>query len=147
MKRSIDSERYVGLTIRPGKETPMAAWSTDELTRIGAEEELQIASLRGDGTLGSPRTIWVVRHGDDLYVRSVNGKGSGWFRGTRARHEGHIRAGGVEKDVSFTDVTGDLDDQLDAAYRAKYRRYAANIVDSIVSPKARSATIKVSPRT
>jgi len=48
----------------------MAAWTADELSKIGPAEELEIASLRRDGTLGSPRTIWVVRHGDDLFVRS-----------------------------------------------------------------------------
>jgi hypothetical protein len=48
----------------------MTAWTSDELSKIGAAEELQIASLRRDGTLRKPVTIWVVPHGDDLYVRS-----------------------------------------------------------------------------
>jgi hypothetical protein len=43
---------------------------------IGRAEELEIASARRDGTLRQPVTIWVVRHGDDLYVRSVNGRTS-----------------------------------------------------------------------
>jgi hypothetical protein len=51
---------------------------SDELTKIGTAEELEIASLRHDGTLRSPVTIWVVRHGDDLYVRSVNGRTAAW---------------------------------------------------------------------
>src|SRR5437879_3049374 len=100
----------------------MTTWTPDELTRIGAAEELEIAALRRDGTLRHPVTIWVVRHGDDLYVRSVNGPTAAWFRGTQARHQGRIWAGGLEKDVTFVDA--DHDDQLDAAYRAKYRRYA-----------------------
>ena len=124
----------------------MTAWTSDELTKIGTAEELQIASLRRDGTLRKPVTIWVVRHGDDLYVRSVNGRAAAWFRGTQARHEGHIRAGGVEKDVTFVDAEHEIDDALDAVYRTKYRRYAANIISSIVSPAARSATIKLVPR-
>ena len=125
----------------------MTAWTSDELTKIGAAEELQIASLRGDGTLRKPVTIWVVRHGDELYVRSVNGRTAAWFRGTQVRHEGHIRAGGVEKDVAFVEETDPgINDQIDAAYRIKYRRYAANIISSIVSPEARSATIKLLPR-
>lgn len=123
----------------------MAAWTTDELTRIGTGEELQIAYLRRDGTLGRPRTIWVVRHGDDLYVRSVNGRASAWFRGTQVRREGHIQAGGVSKDVAFADPGHDIDDQIDAAYRTKYRRYAANIVNSILTPQARAATLRLAP--
>jgi hypothetical protein len=124
----------------------MTAWTSDELTRIGTAEELRIASLRGDGTLRKPVTIWVVRIGDELYVRSVNGRNGAWFRGVQARHEGHIRAGGVEKDVTFVDADPTINDQIDAAYRTKYRRYAASIVSTIVSPEARAATIKLVPR-
>ncbi len=125
----------------------MAAWKSEELNKIGKAEELQIASLKTDGTLRKPVTIWVVRLGDDLYVRSVNGRTSAWFRGTQVRHEGHIRAGGVDKDVAFVEEADPaLGDQIDAAYRTKYRRYAANIVGSIVTPAARAATIKLVPR-
>ncbi len=124
----------------------MTPWTSDELNKIGTAEELEIASLRRDGTLRNPVTIWVVRLGDDLYVRSVNGRTAAWFRGTQARPEGHIQAGGIDKDVTFVDADPDLNDQIDAAYRAKYRRYAASIISSIVSPEARSATIKLVPR-
>ena len=125
----------------------MTAWTTDELTKIAAADELQIAYLRRDGTLGRPRTIWVVRRGDDLYVRSVNGRASAWFRGTQVRHEGHVQAGGVSKDVAFADAGHGIDDQIDAAYRTKYRGYAANIVNSIVTPQARAATLRLAPQT
>jgi len=124
----------------------MTAWTSDELSKIGAAEELQIASVRRDGTLRNPVMIWVVRHGDDLYVRSVNGRTASWFRGAQVRHDGRIWAGGVEKDVTFVDADHDIDDQIDAAYRTKYRRYAASIISHIVSPEARSATIKLLPR-
>ena len=124
----------------------MTIWTSDELTKIGTAEELEIASLRRDGTLRNPVTIWVVRVGDDLYVRSVNGRTAAWFRGTQARHEGHIRAGGVDQDVTFVEADPDINDQIDDAYRTKYRRYAASIISHIVSPEARSATIKLVPR-
>ncbi len=125
----------------------MTTWTSEELTKIGTAEELELASLRRDGTLRKLVTIWVVRLSDDLYVRSVNGRTSAWFRGVQTRHEGHIRAGGVDKDVTFLEESDpDLNDQIDAAYRTKYRRYAASIIRSIVSPEARSATIKLVPR-
>ena len=69
----------------------MTTWTSDELNKVGTAEELEIASLRRDGTLRNQVTIWVVRHGDDLYVRSVNGPTGTWFRGAQVRHEGHIQ--------------------------------------------------------
>src|SRR5512144_2495517 len=125
----------------------MRSWTSDELNKIGKAGELHIASMRGDGTLRNRVTIWVVRIGDDLYVRSVNGRTSAWFRGVQTRHEGHIRAGGVGKDVTFVEEADpDINEQIDAAYRTKYRRYAASIINSINSPTARAATIKLVPR-
>ncbi len=123
----------------------MTAWTSDELTKIGAADEMRLASMRGDGTPRSPVTIWVVRLGDDLYARSVNGRTAAWFHGAQDRHEAHIRAGGVDKDVLLVE-TDDLSDDIDAAYRTKYRRYAANIVNSILTPHARAATLKLVPR-
>ncbi len=124
----------------------MTAWTNDELTRIGDAEELEIASARSDGTLSGPRTIWVVPYGGDLYVRSVNGPTAAWFRGTQVRREGRIQAGGAERDVTFTDADHTLDDDIDAAYRSKYHRYARSITDSITSPGARSTTTRLLPR-
>ncbi len=126
----------------------MPLWTSDELNRIGTAEELKIASRRSDGTLRNPVTIWVARYDDDLYVRSVNGRTSVWFRGTQTLHEGRIQAGGIDKDVTLVEVDAEnsINEQLDAAYRTKYRRYAASIIKRIVSPEARSATIKLVPR-
>jgi hypothetical protein len=127
----------------------MTAWTSDELNKIAAADELQIAAERGDGTLRNPVTIWVVRVGDDLYVRSANGRNAAWFRGTQVRHAGHIRAGGVEKDVTFVDVKVDehnTHDPIDAAYRAKYRRYPERFVSPVVSAESRSVTLKLVPR-
>ena len=124
----------------------MTTWTSEELNRIGKAEELQIASLRHDGTLRKSVTIWVVRVGDDLYVRSVNGRTASWFRSVETRHEGHIRAGGVDKDVTFVEETdSDINDQVDAGYITKYRRYAS-IAKSMVTPAVRAATIKLVPR-
>ena len=123
----------------------MGQWTSNDLNKIGTADELEIASLRRDGTLRKPVTIWVVRHGDDLCVRSAYGRTSAWFRGTQARHEGRIHAGGVDKDVRFVAADGDVNDAIDAAYRAKYRRYPATYVDHVVSPEARSTTIRLLP--
>jgi hypothetical protein len=124
----------------------MTMWTSEELDRIGKAGELEIAALRPDGTLRNPVTIWVVRHGDDLYVRSGYGKRAAWYRGTQRRREGHIKAGGIDKDVTFADADPALNDQIEAAYRTKYRRHEARWVDPMVAAEARSTTIKLVPR-
>jgi len=121
-------------------------WSPAELAAIAAATELEIASLRPDGTLRPYTTIWVVAVGGDLYVRSARGRDGGWFRHAVASQQGRIRAGGVERDVSFPEP-GDADGQaIDDAYRSKYARFAAAYVDPIVSPAAATATLRLEPR-
>src|SRR4051812_23782869 len=124
----------------------MTTWTSEELDKIGGADELEIASLRRDGTLRKPVIIWVVRYGDDLYVRSGYGRDAAWYRGTQVRHEGHIKAGGVDKNVAFEDADHALDDQIDAVYRSKYRRHGAQYVNPMVAPEARSTTIRLIPR-
>jgi hypothetical protein len=127
-------------------DAPMTTWTSDELNKIGTAEELRIASLRRDGTLRNSVAIWIVRVGDDLYVRCVNGRTGAWFRGVQTRHEGHIRAGGVEKGVTFVEeASPDINDRIDEAYLTKYCRYP-QYVAPMVTPEVRAATIKLVPR-
>ena len=92
----------------------MSAWTNNELDRIAAADELELASATRDGTLRKPVTIWVVRDGDDLYVRSFHGRTGRWFRRVQERHDGHVRAGGADKDVQFVE-TDERNDEIDAA--------------------------------
>ena len=125
----------------------MTSWTNNDLGRIGAAEELQLASFKEDGTLRKPVTIWVVRVGDDLYVRTYRGRETAWFRHIQRRHEGRIGAGGVTKDVKFVDVSDDeaLNNKIDAAYQSKYQRYSATYVDPMIAPQARATTLKLVP--
>lgn len=125
----------------------MTTWTPDELNTIGTTEELEIAGLQDDGTLRPATTIWMVRVGDNLYVRPVNGRASEWFQGTQIRHEGQIQAGGLQKDVRFVaiDANDTIHDQIDAAYWEKYPQYP-QYVPPVLTPKARAATLKLVPR-
>ena len=124
----------------------MTVWTRDELEKIGTAEEVQIAPFGRDGSPRKPVTVWIARHGDDLYVRSVRGRSGLWFQGTQERHEGRIRAGRIQQDVTFVDADNEINDQVDSAYRDKYRRYAGSILNSVLTPEARSTTIKLVPR-
>jgi hypothetical protein len=124
----------------------MTTWTTNELTKIGTADELELASRRHDGTLRKPVTIWVIRHGDDLYVRSYKGREGAWFRGTQTRHEGQIQAGGIAKNVTFVAETDPvINNHIDNIYRTKYQRYGARYVDPMLAPEARHATLKLVP--
>ena len=52
----------------------MTTWTREELSKIEAAEELELVSVRPDGTARNPVTIWIVRVGDNLYVRSWKGR-------------------------------------------------------------------------
>ena len=62
----------------------MTAWGEEDLGRIGDARELQLASVRPDGTLRPYVTMWVVRADDKLYVRSAYGPDDPWFRRAKA---------------------------------------------------------------
>ena len=92
----------------------MSLWNESELGRVSRASELEISSRRPDGSLRPYVVIWAVRVGDDLYVRSAHGYENPWFQRALGSGAGRIRAGGVEREVSFevpgpevaADVTG-----------------------------------------
>lgn len=103
----------------------MTNWIPKDLERLGAAEELQLATFKKDGTRRSPVTVWVVRVGDDLYVRGYRGPETAWFRQAQRRPEGHIEAGGV----TFVDASSDevLGSEIDAAYRSRIPQIQRNL--------------------
>lgn len=123
----------------------MTAWTANELARIGRAEELRLTSTRPDGTLRPYVTMWVVRAGDDLYVRSAYGPDNPWYRRAVASRAGRISAGGLERDVTFADAAPDVHEDVDAAYHAKYDRYGPRIVGSVVGRAVRDVTLRLVP--
>jgi hypothetical protein len=123
----------------------MPDWTAEELDKIAAADELEIAALP-DGTLRPSTTIWVVRVGDDLYVRSWRGRGGAWFRSVLRYPQGRVRAGGVERDVAFQEPDDADHDAIDHAYQTKYARYGSSYVDPMVSPEATAATLRLIAR-
>ena len=121
-------------------------WPRDELERIGDAKELQLASRRPDGSLRPYVTMWVVRAGDGLYVRSAYGPGNPWYRRATASGTGRIRAAGIERDVSFAQAPAEVQGDIDAAYHAKYDSYGPRIVGSVTGPGAHRVTIRLVPR-
>jgi hypothetical protein len=124
----------------------MRPWTPEELAAFGDPDEIRISSLRPDGTARAAITIWIARLGDDLYVRSAYGTDNGWYRRARASLAGSIQAGGRTAEVAFEDADPAVVEPLHAAYHAKYDRYGARIVNTVVSDEAAAATLRVVPR-
>lgn len=120
------------------------SWTADELEGIGNAEELQLASRRPDGSLRPFVTIWVARAGDDVFVRSAYGYSNPWFQRALKAGQGRIRAGGVERDVTF-EPHPEADAAIDASFHAKYDRFGRAMVGTVVSAEAVRATLRVQP--
>jgi hypothetical protein len=118
-------------------------WTSEELQRIGGAEELRLAARRQDGSLRPFTTMWVVQAGDDLYVRSAGGPERPWYRAASTSREGRIQAGGIDAAVEFAAVAAEANQQVDAAYHAKYHRYGPGIVGHVTGPAAHAVTIRL----
>lgn len=123
----------------------MVDWNPTELEQIAVAREIEVSSLREDGALTKPVTIWAVRVEGDLYVRSVRGAAGHWYRAAGRRHEGRIEAGDVAVDVAFEDLPHHLDEEIDAAYKEKYG-YPSGPVDSVITADAQATTTRIVPR-
>jgi hypothetical protein len=123
----------------------MTAWSKDELRKIAEADDLHISPFREDGvTYGTPTWIWSVAVDDALYVRPYNGEDSRWYQAAVRQKAGRILAAGMRKEVIFETIDGCINDRIDEAYRAKYRR--SPYLSPMIGARASSATIKVMPR-
>ena len=129
--------------------TTAKTWSQDELNLFGRAGEVEVSSVRRDGSQSRERIVWIVRVGDELYLRSVNGPDAAWYRSTRSRHQGRLTARGIARDVTWIDVDAtehpDIDPAVDAEYARKYRG-STSAIQRINSLAARSTTMRVDPR-
>src|SRR5271167_3536490 len=118
-------------------------WTEEQLSRMGASPELELASRRDDGAIGSYTTMWVVRVGDELFVRSAGGPTRPWYRRARASGRGQVRAGGIEADVTCDDNPAANHAAIDAANHAKYDRYGPGPVGHVTGADAVQVTIQL----
>lgn len=123
----------------------MTAWTPAELRHIGAARELQIASMRADGTLRPWVPVWVVCVGEQIYVRTWYRRKTGWFGHVLDSRRARIRVPGLEAEVTVEDVGQGIDALrvgIDAAYRAKYGPDGGT--SRMVADAAAAATLRLS---
>jgi hypothetical protein len=117
--------------------------SAEALHHLAEVEEIRIGVRRPDGSTRSI-PIWVVKVGDDIYVRSVRGPKGGWYRRLRANPEGEVRDGEHRHPVHAEAVTdaGTLD-QVTRAYATKYG--ASPFVRPLLGAPSVEATLRLDP--
>ena len=79
-----------------------------------------------------------------LYVRAYNGPSSRWYEAAMQQKAGRITAAGIAKEVTFAPAGEAMQNRIDDAYRAKYK--GSPYLSPMIGIRARSATVKVSPR-
>lgn len=117
------------------------SWTEEALRAIAATAELQISTYRDDGSLRQWTPIWVVRVGDDVYVRSAYGGDGGWYRRATSRGAARVRAGELETDVALEPV----DDEatrvaVGTAYEQKYAGSGSALATMLEPPAAGTTT-------
>lgn len=123
----------------------MRSWKIDELQKLAGTDDLHISPFREDGTTyGTPTWIWSVVVDGDLYARAYNGRNSRWYRAAMQQKAGRITAAGMTEEVTFEPVEGEIQSRIDDAYRAKYTD--SEYLPAMIGTRARSATVKVTPR-
>ena len=88
----------------------------------------------------------MVRTGDGLYVRSYHGHDGAWYQAVQRRPEGRIQAGGLTRDVTFTEPEDADQAAIDQAYLAKYSPTDSASADLMVDPRARATTLQLLAR-
>ena len=123
----------------------MSKWPQAEIEKIARSDDLHVAPFREDGkTPGTLTWIWSVVVDGELYVRAYNGTASRWYQAALKQKAGQITAAGMTKDVTFAPVSGELQDAIGAAYRAKYT--SSPYLRPMIGDKARTATMHITPR-
>ena len=123
----------------------MTGWTSDELTRIGTADELELASVEATIPCATRGPSGSSACGEDLYVRSMNGRPAAGSPAPRCATKATSGPAASTRTSPSPTTDPDLNDQVDAAYRDKYHRYGDRIVGGVVNPAARAATIKLVP--
>ena len=127
--------------------TDMSAWSETDLATIGEADEIEVAPDRADRTRGPWVPIWVVRVGDELYVRSFRGPTGSWYR--RAREPGTAGSGSPAPNGPSCSPPPIRPPGLRSTMptAAKYGRYGSSYITPMTSDSVAGTTLRLTAPT
>jgi hypothetical protein len=132
----------------PASQMPdrLTSWSASELALLTSEGSLTLhAGDRPPGD-GEPVELGMVVVGERLFVRAYRGTRSRWYQAALAAGQGWICAAGHSWRVTLSSTDGQLCGDIDTAYQTKYGQPGAAAAALVLSPGARKATLRISPR-
>ena len=122
----------------------LPTWRATDLEFITQAEDFYVAPYRDNHvTLGTPNWTWSVAVDGELYVRAYNGIRASWYQAAVRERAGQITAAGMKKLVAFEPVQGEINERIDAAYRARYGN--SRYLDAMLSARASAATLRIRP--
>jgi hypothetical protein len=123
-------------------------WKLETLAALGDAVEVDVTPITPDGSRRPSRTIWSIRVGDELYVRSWKGRRAAWFQDALAAGQGElaVTGGGASQQVTFeeVDATAPVQTQISATYLTKYA--ADGYADSMNEQGPLESTLRLLPR-
>ena len=122
----------------------LPTWRATDLEFITQADDFYVAPYRDNHvTLATPNWTWSVAVDGDLYVRASNGTRTSWYKSAVRERAGQISAAGMKKLVAFEPVQGEINERIDAAYRARYGN--SRYLDAMLSARASAATLRIRP--
>jgi hypothetical protein len=122
-----------------------AGWKPKTLSEIADQDEIRISSEAKGGGYNRSTPVWVVRVGDDLYVRSGFGTNGSWYRHA-TESQAYVDAAGVRYKVDLILRTDAVSvSAVDEAYRENYS--ADPSLPLLLTDQARSTTSRLIPQT
>jgi hypothetical protein len=116
--------------------------SKDDIHKIGVADDFHVAPYRDDRkTYGTPTWVWSVEASGNLYIRAYNGKRSSWYQAAVKQKAGKIVGAGMTRQVDFEPIEGKLNDEIDEAYRKKYKN--SPYLEAMISRRVTEATVMV----
>jgi len=123
----------------------MAGFDVSQLARIDAAPEVEIETWAAPGAPRHRVIVWIVAFDGEVYVRSVNGSRSRWYRELTATYEGVLHVTGERiaiRALPATDASS-----IDRCSRGLRRKYARDSsLGTMMRPETLPTTLRLEPR-
>ena len=112
---------------------------------IDTHREIDIETSRAPGAPVHRTTIWAVADGTDVYIRSLKGDDSRWYRELTANPDAVVRVG--DEAVAVRAVPAADDDSIERASEGLRRKYSdSRALQSMLEEDMLHTTVKLEPR-